>query len=108
MRIRHRRQTYRHSDVDEWEVRVDQPSRELDRLFQRLPAPSPIHHWGGLVFRWKCGTALSGRQCLRKSPQEDGHGSVSHDRSTTEDEVTFVVGFVQGYDGRETVDREEV
>lgn len=51
---------------------------------------------------------LRGGQRLGECPQEDGHSGVGNDGSATKDEVTFVIVFVQGYDGRETVDREEV
>ena len=33
---------------------------------------------------------------------------MSHDGSTTENEVSFVVVFVRSYDGWETLDRKEV
>ena len=51
---------------------------------------------------------LASSQRPGESPQENCHSGMSHNGSTTEDEVTFVVVFVRSYDGRETFDREEV
>ena len=53
--------SYRHDNINEWEVRVGQPPRDLDRIFQRLPAPSPIHRWGSLVVPWETRMLLRSR-----------------------------------------------
>ena len=53
-----RKESHRHGDIDEREVRVRQPPRDLDRFFQTLPALSPIHPWESLVHPRESGVIL--------------------------------------------------
>ena len=100
--------TYRHHNINEREVGVSQPSHDLDRLFQKLATFSPIDHWKSLIVRSGIGIVLANCQRLRKCPQEDSHSGLGYDCGATKDKVTFVITFVRGYYGRETLDRAAV
>ena len=108
VKIVYRGGSYRHDDINEREIRVGKPLRDLDRLFQKLSAPSPINQWRSLVFSRDSRMTLAGCQCFRECPQENGRSGMSHDGGTTEDEAPFVVVFVQCYDGWKALDRQEV
>jgi hypothetical protein len=100
-----RNKSYRHHDIHEREVWVSQPSRDIDRLLQRFPTPSPIDNWEIGSLRRNRRISLTGRQCLGKYPKEDGDSSVRDNRGATKDEASFVVTLVQRNYGRETFDR---